>query len=100
VTYFGKPTFHHPSTAVNELGYRRRDCEGSMSTLCAGCGHDAISAAIIHACFELSLPPHRIAKLSGNRLLLHNADLHAGSEPRLQFGARADAIGADGRQSR
>ena len=36
-----------------------------MSTLCAGCGHDAISAAIIHACYELSLPPHRIAKLSG-----------------------------------
>jgi 2-oxoglutarate ferredoxin oxidoreductase subunit beta len=65
VTYLGKPKFHHPSTAVNELGYTRRDYEGSMSTLCAGCGHDAISAAIIHACFELSLPPHRIAKLSG-----------------------------------
>jgi 2-oxoglutarate/2-oxoacid ferredoxin oxidoreductase subunit beta len=65
VTYLGKPKFQHPSTAVNELGYTRRDYEGSMSTLCAGCGHDAISAAIIHACFELSLPPHRIAKLSG-----------------------------------
>src|SRR5580693_1574385 len=65
MTYLGKPKFHHPSTAVNELGYTRRDYEGSMSTLCAGCGHDAISAAIIHACFELSLPPHRIAKLSG-----------------------------------
>ena len=36
-----------------------------MSTLCAGCGHDSISAAIIQACFELDLPPHRIAKLSG-----------------------------------
>jgi 2-oxoglutarate ferredoxin oxidoreductase subunit beta len=33
--------------------------------LCAGCGHDSISAAIIQACFELDLPPHRIAKLSG-----------------------------------
>ena len=65
MTYLGKPKFHHPSIAVNELGYTRRDYEGSMSTLCAGCGHDAISAAIIHACFELSLPPHRIAKLSG-----------------------------------
>jgi 2-oxoglutarate/2-oxoacid ferredoxin oxidoreductase subunit beta len=65
VTYLGKPKFHHPSIAVNELGFTRRDYEGSMSTLCAGCGHDAISAAIIHACFELSLPPHRIAKLSG-----------------------------------
>ena len=65
VTYLGKPKFHHPAIAVNALGYTRRDYEGSMSTLCAGCGHDAISAAIIHACFELSLPPHRIAKLSG-----------------------------------
>ena len=36
-----------------------------MSTLCAGCGHDSISAAIVRACYELSLPPHRIAKLSG-----------------------------------
>ena len=52
-------------TAVNELGYTHRDYEGSMSTLCAGCGHDSISAAIIHACFEFSLPPHRIAKFSG-----------------------------------
>jgi len=65
VTYLGKPKFHHPAIAVNALGYTRREYEGSMSTLCAGCGHDAISAAIIHACFELSLPPHRIAKLSG-----------------------------------
>jgi len=65
VTYLGKPKFHHPSIAVNALGFTHRDYEGSMSTLCAGCGHDAISAAIIHACFELSLPPHRVAKLSG-----------------------------------
>jgi len=36
-----------------------------VSTLCAGCGHDSISAAIIQACFQLELPPHRIAKLSG-----------------------------------
>ena len=65
VTYLGKPKFHHPSIAVNALGFTHRDYEGSMSTLCAGCGHDAISAAIMHACFELSLPPHRVAKLSG-----------------------------------
>ena len=36
-----------------------------MSTLCAGCGHDSITAAIIEACFELDLPAHRIAKVSG-----------------------------------
>ena len=65
MTYLAKPKFHHPSIPVNALGFTHRDYEGAMSTLCAGCGHDAISAAIIHACFELSLPPHRVAKLSG-----------------------------------
>ena len=65
MTYLAKPKFHHPSIAVNALGFTRRDYEGSMSTLCAGCGHDSITAAILHACFELALPPHRIAKLSG-----------------------------------
>jgi 2-oxoglutarate/2-oxoacid ferredoxin oxidoreductase subunit beta len=65
MTFVAKPKFHHPSIAVNALGFTRRDYEGSMSTLCAGCGHDSITAAVVHACFELALPPHRIAKLSG-----------------------------------
>ncbi len=65
MTYIAKPKFHHPALPVNALGLTHRDYEGSVSTLCAGCGHDAISAAIIQACFELDLPPHRVAKLSG-----------------------------------
>jgi 2-oxoglutarate/2-oxoacid ferredoxin oxidoreductase subunit beta len=65
MTYLTKPKFHHPGLPKNDLGFTHRDYEGSISTLCAGCGHDSISAAIIEACFELSLPPHRIAKLSG-----------------------------------
>jgi 2-oxoglutarate ferredoxin oxidoreductase subunit beta len=65
MTYLAKPKLHHPSLEKNALGYTRRDYEGAISTLCAGCGHDSISAAIIQACFELDLPPHRIAKLSG-----------------------------------
>jgi 2-oxoglutarate ferredoxin oxidoreductase subunit beta len=65
MTYITKPQLHHPMLAQNALGYTRRDYEGSVSTLCAGCGHDSISAAIIQACYELDLPPHRIAKLSG-----------------------------------
>src|SRR5437899_4357035 len=65
MTYIAKPRLHHPKLPTNALGYTHRDYEGSVSTLCAGCGHDSISAAIIQACFELSLPPHRIAKLSG-----------------------------------
>jgi 2-oxoglutarate/2-oxoacid ferredoxin oxidoreductase subunit beta len=65
MTYLAKPKLHHPQLPTNQLGYTRRDYEGSVSTLCAGCGHDSISAAIIQACFNLNLPPHRIAKLSG-----------------------------------
>ncbi len=65
MTYIAKPRLHHPKLPTNALGYTRRDYEGAVSTLCAGCGHDSISAGIIQACFELSLPPHRIAKLSG-----------------------------------
>ena len=65
MTYVVKPKFHHPELPKNALGYTHRDYEGSVSTLCAGCGHDSISASIIEACFELSIEPHRVAKLSG-----------------------------------
>jgi 2-oxoglutarate ferredoxin oxidoreductase subunit beta len=65
MTYIAKPRLHHPALVRNGLGYTRRDYEGAVSTLCAGCGHDSISAAIIQAVYELELPPHRIAKLSG-----------------------------------
>ena len=65
MTYIAKPKLHHPKLPTNDLGLTHRDYEGAVSTLCAGCGHDSISGAIIQACFELSLPPHRVAKLSG-----------------------------------
>jgi 2-oxoglutarate ferredoxin oxidoreductase subunit beta len=65
MTYIPKPKLHHPELPKNKLGFTHRDYEGSVSTLCAGCGHDSISAAVIQACFELDLPPHRIAKMSG-----------------------------------
>jgi len=65
MTYINKPKLAHPNAAVNELGYTRRYYEGAVSTLCAGCGHDSISSAIIQAFFELSVEPHRVAKLSG-----------------------------------
>ncbi len=60
-----KPPVTHPSLKRNALGLTIRDYEGTMSTLCAGCGHDSITAAIIRALWELSTPPERIAKLSG-----------------------------------
>ncbi len=65
MTYLAKPKLHHPDLPANALGYTRRDYEGPVSTLCAGCGHDSISAAIIQACWELAIEPHRVAKLSG-----------------------------------
>src|SRR5215204_5757082 len=65
MTYLAKPKLHHPTLAKNAVGYTRRDYEGKISTLCAGCGHDSISAAIVQACWELDIEPHRVAKLSG-----------------------------------
>jgi 2-oxoglutarate ferredoxin oxidoreductase subunit beta len=62
---FIRPVFRHPESPRNALGYTRQFYEGALSTLCAGCGHDSISGAIIQACFELSIEPHRLAKLSG-----------------------------------
>ena len=65
MTYITKPRLHHPTLTKNKVGYTRRDYEGKVSTLCAGCGHDSISAAIVQACWELDIEPHRVAKLSG-----------------------------------
>jgi 2-oxoglutarate ferredoxin oxidoreductase subunit beta len=65
MTYVLKPKLHHPSLPKNKVGYTRRDYEGKVSTLCAGCGHDSISAALIQAFWELDVQPHRVAKMSG-----------------------------------
>lgn len=62
---FIKPTFRHPALPKNKVGYTKADYEGAISTLCAGCGHDSISGAIVQACFEMSIMPHQIAKISG-----------------------------------
>ena len=62
---YQRPAFRHPEAPKNDLGFTRKDYEGTISTLCAGCGHDSISAAIIEACFTLPVAPHRVAKLSG-----------------------------------
>jgi len=62
---FEKSRFHHPRLAVNDLGLTYRDYEGALSTLCAGCGHDSITSALVQACHELSIEPHKVAKMSG-----------------------------------
>src|SRR5260370_7535955 len=60
-----KPKLAHPSLPTNPLGMPRRQYEGSMSTLCAGCGHDSVTASIIEACWGLSMRPEQLVKLSG-----------------------------------
>ncbi|MEN8377091.1 MAG: 2-oxoacid:ferredoxin oxidoreductase subunit beta [Gemmatimonadota bacterium] len=65
MTSIAKPGVRHPGLERNALGLTRRDYEGSMSTLCAGCGHDSVTAALIQAFFELDVVPHRLAKVSG-----------------------------------
>ncbi|MBN2305735.1 MAG: 2-oxoacid:ferredoxin oxidoreductase subunit beta [Anaerolineae bacterium] len=52
-------------TRVNQIGLQRNDYKGRPSTLCQGCGHNSISNQIIAVCYELSIEPHRIIKLSG-----------------------------------
>lgn len=64
MTYI-RPAFRHPELKKNDLGYTLRQYEGALSTLCAGCGHDSISAAIVQSCYDLNIKPHRVAKLSG-----------------------------------
>lgn len=64
MTYI-KPLFRHPKLPKNKIGYTLKEYEGALSTLCAGCGHDSISAAIVQACYDLSIEPHRVAKISG-----------------------------------
>ena len=65
MSYIAKPKVAHPNLPRNALGLTARDYEGAVSTLCAGCGHDSVTAAIIQAVFELNIEPHRLAKMSG-----------------------------------
>jgi 2-oxoglutarate ferredoxin oxidoreductase subunit beta len=65
MTFIEKPKLVHPALRKNKVGLTLRDYEGALSTLCAGCGHDSVTAGIIQAFYELDTPPHRVAKLSG-----------------------------------
>lgn len=65
MSFIAKPKVAHPGMPKNRLGLTARDYEGVVSTLCAGCGHDSITAAIIQAVFELGIEPHMLAKMSG-----------------------------------
>ena len=100
MTYLAKPKIHHPSLPKNALGYTHRDYEGAISTLCAGCGHDSISAAIIQAFFELDVRAAPGRQAVGHRLLVEDADLFPRQLARFQQRARPHAVGADRRRAR
>ena len=89
-----------PDLPKNELGYTHRDYEGAVSTLCAGCGHDSISAAIIGGVLRTRLPPHRVAKLSGIGCSSKTPTYFLGDSHGFNSRARPHAVGADRRQSR
>lgn len=55
----------NPMQTPNQVGLTKKDYQGLASTLCTGCGHDSVSMHIISAFYDLSIPPHRVAKLSG-----------------------------------
>jgi 2-oxoglutarate ferredoxin oxidoreductase subunit beta len=65
MSHIARPRVQHPRLERNAVGMTRRDYEGAMSTLCAGCGHDSVTAAIVEAFYELDVEPHRVAKVSG-----------------------------------
>ncbi len=65
MSFISKPKVTHPGLPKNALGLTAREYEGTISTLCAGCGHDSVTAAIIQAVFELNIEPQMLAKMSG-----------------------------------
>ena len=54
-----------PAPKTNRLGLTVIEYKGGKTTLCAGCGHNAISERIIDAMYEMGVEPHRVAKMSG-----------------------------------
>src|SRR5688572_21794162 len=61
-----KPRVHPMSTIkLNRIGLELQPYRGGKTTLCAGCGHNAISERIIDAFFEMGVDPRHVVKLSG-----------------------------------
>jgi 2-oxoglutarate/2-oxoacid ferredoxin oxidoreductase subunit beta len=53
------------TTSLNLVGLEKADYKGRPTTLCQGCGHNSISSQIIAACYDLSIDPTKMIKLSG-----------------------------------
>ena len=100
MTYIAKPKFHHPALPKNELGFTHRDYEGTISTLCAGCGHDSITRRDHPGLLRARHPAAPRRQAFRHRLLVEDADLFPRQLARLQLRARPHAVGADRRQPR
>jgi len=96
MTFITKPKIDLPGARTNEIGLLRRDYEGTLSTLCAGCGHDSITAAIVQAFWELSIPPETVIKLSGIGCSSKTPAYFLSGGTRLQLGSRPYAISGHG----
>ena len=60
-----EPVVTETKVPTNKLGLVRKDYVGSASTMCPGCGHDAITSAVINACFDLGIDQKMVIKMSG-----------------------------------
>ncbi len=94
MTYLAKPKFHHPDLPKNDLGYTHRDYEGTVSTLCAGCGHDFDHGGDHPGLFRAVDRAASGGQDFRHRLLVEDADLFPRQFARLQFGAWPHAVGA------
>jgi 2-oxoglutarate ferredoxin oxidoreductase subunit beta len=59
------PTRTNGSIPLNVIGLTKKDYDGNATTLCQGCGHNSITSQIIQVCYELSIAPHSVLKMSG-----------------------------------
>ncbi len=100
MTYIVKPKFHHPALPKNALGFTHRDYEGSVSTLCAGCGHDFDLRRDHRGVFRTRAGAASCREALRHRLFVQDADLLPRPVAWFQFGARAHAVGAHRREPR
>ena len=100
MSFMQKPKVSHSKLPKNELGLTTREYEGGMSTLCAGCGHDSITAALIQAFWELNIEPYKVVKMSGIGCSSKTTAVFPGGCPRHQRRARPHALRRHRRQCR
>ena len=85
---------------VNRIGLEPQIYKGGKTTLCAGCGHNAISERIIEAFYEMGVDPKQVDQTVGHRVLEQEPGVFSRRVSRVQRGARAHAVGRHRRHAR